>query len=198
VADRTGLPFLFGTRREPDRSLDAQLAALRPGDVVTYCFHGRPEGIIEDGYVRDCVWAARERGVLFDVGHGIASFSFDVAEAAIADGFYPDTISSDFYRRHLGVAPVHDLPRTLSKLIAVGMPEEKAFARSTARPAEILRLQDDTGSLAAGSCADLAVLGWRPDAAPLCDSLGVERPGGCWEPVMSVRAGSVLKPEIPT
>jgi dihydroorotase len=192
VADRTGLPFLFGTRREPDRSLDAQLAALRPGDVVTYCFHGRSEGLLKDGHVRDSVWAARERGVLFDVGHGIASFSFEVAETAIADGFYPDSLSSDFYQRHLGLEPIHDMPRTLSKLVAVGMPEEEAFARATARPAEILRLQDEAGSLCPGSCADLTVLNWNPDPAVLCDSLGVERPGGCWESVLTVRTGRVV------
>ena len=192
VADRTGLPFLFGTRREPDRSLDDQLAALRPGDVVTYCFHGRAEGLLENGRVRDSVWAARERGVLFDLGHGIASFSFETAETAIADGFYPDSLSSDFYRRHLGVEPIHDMPRTLSKLIAVGMPGSEAFARATSKPAEILRLQDEIGSLSPGSCADLAVLRWVPDAPVHCDSLGVERPGGCFEPTLTVRAGRVF------
>ena len=195
VADRTDLPFLFGTRREPDRSLDAQLAALRPGDVVTYCFHGRAESLLQGSRVRDSVWAARERGVLFDVGHGVASFSFEVAEAAVADGFYPDSLSSDFYRAHLGVEPIHDMPRTLSKLIAVGMPEEEAFTRATAKPAEILRLQDETGSLSTGSCADLAVLKWNPSAPVHCDALGVERPGGCWEPVLTIREGRVVNRE---
>ncbi len=73
-------------------------------------------------------------------GHGMGSFGFRGAEHALAQGFLPDTISTDRYRRHLGVSPRHDLPRTLSKLLAAGMPEPVAFLRVTARPAAILGL----------------------------------------------------------
>jgi dihydroorotase len=194
AASEAGLPLLFGPRRANDWALEEQLARLRPGDVVTYCFSDCPEGLLDGDRVRDAVWVARERGVLFDVGHGMGSFSFRVAERAIAQGFLPDAISKDRYQRHLDLAPRHDLPRTLSKLLAVGMTERDAFARVTARPAEVLGLADEAGALTPGTCADLAVLAWNPAATPLRDTSGAERPGGVWEPVLTVRAGAVIRP----
>lgn len=195
AAERTGRPLLFGSRRDPDWPLPEQLAWLRPGDVFTYCLTGQPEGILEDGEggrVRDAVWEARERGVLFDAAHGMASFSFEVAERAMAQGFLPDTISTDYYRRHVGAVPPHHLPRTLSKLIAAGMPEREAWSRVTARPAALLGLSGEVGTLAPGACADLAVLAWDPSAGPLRDVTGAERQGGSWEPILTVRAGSIV------
>lgn len=191
IAERTGLPLLFGSRRNPDRPLPGELERLRAGDVLTYCFHPNA-GLVHAGRVIDEVWAARERGVLFDVGHGMASFSFAVAETALAQGFLPDTISSDQYCRHVGAVPQHDLARTFSKLIAVGMPEKEALARVTLRPAEVLGLAGEIGTLSPGACADLTVLRCNLNASPLCDPAGIERPGGCWEAVFTVRAGAVV------
>ncbi len=145
AAQETGLPLLFGPRRADDWALADQLPRLRPGDVVTYCFTDCPEGLLAGDRVRDAVWAARERGIRFDVGHGMGSFSFRVAERAIAEGFLPDAISTDRYQKHLGLSPRHDLPRTLSKLLAAGMAEPDAFARATARPAAILGLDGEIG-----------------------------------------------------
>ena len=192
AADRTDRPLLFGSRTAPDFPLAEQLEWLRPGDVVTYCFRNDVDRIVSDGRVLDEVWKAQERGVLFDVGHGMNSFHFEVAEGAIAEGFLPDTISTDQYLRHVGSHPQHDLPRTLSKLIAAGMSEADVLPRVTVRPAELLGLSGEVGTLAPGACADLAVLGWNPDALPLCDVAGVSRPGGCWEPLLTVRAGQLV------
>jgi len=195
AADRGGgLPLLFGSRRETDVSLDDQLARLRPGDVVTYCYSGTPENILDDrtGRVRGSVRAARDRGILFDIGHGMASLDFRIAEAAIADGFPPDTISTDQYRRHVGSNPQHDLSRTISKLIAAGMPELEAFGAATWRPAGVLGLATEIGTLMPGSAADLCALRWNPDAAPLVDTEGASRPGGCWEAAFVVRGGVVV------
>ena len=192
AAHETGLPLLFGPRRADDWALGEQLPLLRRGDVVTYCFTDCPEGLLAGDRVRDEVWAARERGIHFDVGHGMGSFSFRVAERAIAEGFLPDAVSTDRYQRHLGLAPRHDLPRTLSKLLAAGMTEPDAFARATARPAEILGLGGEAGTLAPGAPADLAALAWNPAAPPLRDTSGTERPGGVWEPVLTVRAGTLI------
>jgi dihydroorotase len=189
---RSGRPLLFGPRRHPDWSFDEQLDLLRPGDVVTYCYHAMPENLLVDGRVRDSAWAARERGVLFDLGHGMGSFSFPVAEAAVAQGFLPDTISTDRYRKHLELSPRHDLPRTLSKLLAVGLSEAQAFAAVTSRPAAVLGLDGQAGTLAPGAPADLVALAWNPEAAPLRDVAGLERPGGAWEPRLTVRAGVVV------
>lgn len=194
ASDLSGRPLLFGPRRGiDDFPLDEQLTLLRRGDVVTYCFHPDSQGLVHEGRVRDCVWKARERGVLFDIGHGMGSFDFTVAETAIREGFLPDTISTDGYLRHVGANPVHDLPRTMSKLIAAGMLEADAFARVTTRPAEIIGLAGEIGTLAPGSCADLSVIQWNANAAPLVDTTGATRPGGCWEPVITVRKGEVVE-----
>jgi dihydroorotase len=194
VAGRTGKPLLFGPRRGiDDFDLADQLPLLRPGDVVTYCYHGMRQSIVADGRVRDCAWRARERGVLFDVGHGAGSFHFSVAEAAIGQGFPPDAISTDVQAGHVGQVPPHDLPRVLSKLIAIGMTEIDALARVTARPAGILGLSPRIGRLAAGAVADMAVLRFNDKAAPLLDTAGVSRPGGSYEVLLVIRAGRVIK-----
>ncbi len=198
AAQRTGKPLLYGARIETGECpLSEQLDLLRRGDVVTYCFRDSVQSVVSGGRVIDAAWKARERGVLFDIGHGMSSFDFDVAEAALADGFPPDTISTDFYRRHVESVPRHDMARTMSKLIAAGMPETEAFSCGTAAPAAALGLSGEIGSLAPGACADLAVLRWDPDAAPLADVKGATRPGGCWEPVLTVRAGEVVGPPTP-
>ena len=199
AAGRTGRPLLFGTRMDPDWPLDKQLPLLRAGDVVTYCFNPLPEGLVRDGRVRACVREARNRGVLFDIGHGMASFSFPVAEAAIGEGFWPDTISSDQYHRHVGSRPQHDLALTVSKVIAAGMPEGEAFRRATLRPAEVLGLDGEIGSLRPGTCADLVVLERAEggDSVALRDVDGVERHGVRWEPRLTVRSGEAVASTIP-
>ena len=189
AAEACGRPILYGARWEEDWPLADQLELLRPGDVVTYCLNSFTQGMTDHGSVRPCVWEARERGILFDAGHGMRSFSFPVAEAMFAEGFLPDTVSTDQYNKHVGSEPQHDLPRTLSKLIAAGMEETDAFERSTARPAQHLGLGGEVGTLAVGACADIAVLHWDDAAAPLMDVHGEQRPGGCWEAIQTVRAG---------
>ncbi len=193
VAERMGKPLLYGMRNPPDWPIAEQLALLRPGDVVTYIFRDGPWSIVgNDGRVLPEVREARQRGVLFDACHGMQSFSFRVAEAAFADGFYPDTISTDQYAKHVGSQPQHDLPRTMSKFLAAGMPEHEVFARVGARPAEILWLAGEVGTLAPGACADLTLLAHNDSAAPLVDCHGAQRAGDCWEATLVVRAGKVV------
>ena len=188
AADRAGVPVLLGTRMDDDWSLSDQLAQLRAGDVVTYCYHPRAQGLVEGGNLRAGVGRARERGVLFDVGHGMNSFSYAVAERALAHGFAPDTISSDQYVRHVGSQPRHDLALTMSKMIAAGMAETDAFAAVTSRPAQVLGLEGEVGTLAPGACADLVALSSRP-RFQLEDTQGAVRIGARWAPLLVVRGG---------
>ena len=194
AAERSGRPILYGPRFQRDFPLQEQLPHLRAGDLVTYTFCFLEDNIIAGGKVRPEVREARERGVLFDGCHGMQSFSFAHAEAAMAEGFYPDTVSTDQYNRHLGSDPPHDLPRTMSKFLAAGMPETEVLARATARPAELLGLKGEAGTLAAGACADLALLKWNEEGR-LRDCRDIERPGGCWEPLATVRAGRLVRPD---
>jgi predicted amidohydrolase len=118
--------------------------------------------------------AARARGVIFDVGHGTAAYDAETARIAIAEGFPPDTVSSDLYVAHLARPVRHDLPAVISQLVAAGLPERDAFAAATFRPAALLGLAGEVGTLAPGACADLAVL---------------RRVEGDWEAVRTIRAG---------
>lgn len=194
AGEATDRPLLVGTRHAEDFPLDELLEQLRPGDVVTYCLHGLVDRIARDGRVLDCVWRARERGVLFDTGHGMGSFDFEVAETVISEGFLPDTISTDQYRRHVGSSPQHDLPLTVSKLLAVGLREEEAWPRITSRPAEILGLAGEVGTLAPDACADLVVLTEAKEEVPLRDVSGNERRGRIWSAEAVVRGGEVVTP----
>ena len=195
AAERTGRPILYGPRREPsDWPLAEQLELLRPGDVLTYCFHSDAESIVANGRVVDSAWRARERGILFDLGFGIGTPDLGVAPDAVRDGFLPDTISSDVFKRHLGWDPPHDLPRTISRMIAIGMPETEALRRATLRPAEVLGLAGEVGTLAPGASADIAVLRRNRDSVPLANVEGEVRSGPWLEPVLTVRAGRIVRP----
>ena len=176
AAERSGKPLLYGPRETVDWPLADQLAQLRPGDVVTYCYMKTKNVMESRTRVHPAAREARDRGVLFDVGHGTAAYDQEVARAAIADGFPPDTISSDMYAAHLGRAPRHDLPRVISKLVEAGLPERDAFAAATVRPAAVLGLAGEVGTLAPGACADLAVL---------------RQSEGVWQAVRTFRAGLV-------
>jgi dihydroorotase len=136
------------------------LAQMRPGDVVTHCFHGNGGGLLDEGgRVWPEAFAARARGIHFDVGHGAGSFTWRVARAALAQGFPPDTISSDIHA-HNHAGPVHDLPRTLSKLLHLGMPLHDVIAAATARVGEHLArvAPPGLGTLAPYAPGDLSLL----------------------------------------
>jgi len=197
IADICNVPMLYGNRWDPyDWPISDQLDLLRPNDVLTYCFHDGPNGIVENGKVIDSAWRARERGVLFDIGHGMSSFNFPTAEFAIDDGFMPDTISTDQYVRHVGSAPQHDLPHTLSKLIAAGLSHESAFERVTRRPAAALGMGEQIGTLKVGSVADITVLQWNDRTKiPLQDVDGNKRPGGFYKAALTLREGHPIFPQ---
>lgn len=186
VAEQTELPLLYGMRRPEDWPLKDQLNRLRARDIVTYCFRREPHCIVENDRVLPCIRDARERGILFDVGHGMASFSFDVAAAAIGDGFLPDTISTDLQNRHVGSSPAHNLPLVMSKLHAAGMSEADVFAAVTRTPAQLI--QPDAGQLMPDSPADITVLK-RVEEQHLTDALGQTRTATMWVPQLVIRAG---------
>jgi len=168
VADATGVPIAVHVSVAPP-SLAEVLDLLGPGDIVTHCFNPHSQGILgADGCVLQEVRDARERGVLFDVGHGAGSFTFDVARRALDDGFLPDTISTDLYYANIN-GPVWDLPTTMMKFLALGVPLEEVLRRVTCNPARILG-EPEIGTLAEGAPADIAVLSLEEGAYPLIDS----------------------------
>lgn len=134
------------------------LEELRPGDIVTHCFHGRGEGILDErGRVLGEARRAAARGVHFDVGHGRGSFAFAVARRALAQGFRPGTISSDLHVYNVD-GPVFDLATTMSKFLHLGLSLDEVVAMTTAAPAGALRGAAALGTLAPGAAADVTLL----------------------------------------
>ena len=147
VGETCGIPVMVHIGTAPPR-LDEVLDLLRPGDIVTHCASGiaAPLG--------PAVQKARARGVLLDIGHGSGAFAFDVLEAQLEAGLRPHTISTDLHARSVH-GPVFDLPTTMAKLLAAGLPLTEVIAATTIHPARALNLPG--GTLLPGSPADLAV-----------------------------------------
>lgn len=184
AAQRADLPLFVGLRRPEDWPLADQLELLRGGDVVTYCYRRTPHCLVQEGTALSTGTVlpefldARQRGVLFDVGHGRGSFDFRTAEIAIAAGFPPDTISSDFQIGHLDETHSHGLPQVIAKLQAAGMSWETALAASTFRSAQLLSSSKQSpvvGELTVGSSADFVALSDPPTATELWDTSGHSR-----------------------
>ena len=156
AADRAGLPVMCHIDRPPPRYTDV-LKELRPGDVLTHCFKPFPNAPCHaDGRVKDACWEARERGVIFDIGHGKGSFDFGVAEAMLAGGFPPDIISSDVHVLCID-GPAYDNMETMSKFLCLGMDLAAIVRAVTVTPAMALK-RPDLADLSVGSTADATVM----------------------------------------
>ena len=145
---------------DPPPAVEEILGRLRPGDLLTHCFVPRGTASPPTPDRLELVRAARARGVLLDVGHGMGSFSFADAEALLAAGIEPDTISSDLHTGCLH-GPAYELLTVLSKLVAVGLPFDRALVAATDTPRRAFGLEPVTlggGGLRAPTGADLAVL----------------------------------------
>ncbi len=147
VAEACGVPVMVHVGVAPPPVAEV-LDLLRPGDIVTHCASGiaSPLGPAATG--------AYGRGVLFDIGHGSGGFAFDVAEAQLAAGIRPYSVSTDLHARSL-YGPAFDLPTTMAKLLAVGLSLDEVIAATTVSPARALGLS--AGTLAVGAPADIAV-----------------------------------------
>ena len=151
----------------PPPSYEEVLARLRPGDVLTHAFRPFPNTpATAQGTVKRVVLEARERGVLFDIGHGKGSFAFKTARAMLANGFYPDTISSDVHALCID-GPAFDQVTTMSKFLCMGMPLPDVVAASTVNAAMALR-RPELGSLKPGSAGDATLISIPARPVRLC------------------------------
>jgi dihydroorotase len=176
----------------PPVPLAELLALLRPGDVVSHFLHGRGHGILDEkGKVSRDVRAARERGVVFDVAHGRMHVNFPVVRAAFAEGFYPDTISSDLTSG--GAAGcVKDLPTTMGKFLSLGMPLADVVRAVTAAPAKVIGRAGKLGTLTPGAVADVAVYDLQEGSFDYEDAHGQHITGRHrFVPTLTLRAGEV-------
>ena len=158
--------------------MDEIAATLRAGDIITHCYTPQKPSILDDkGKLLTEVRKAKERGVIFDVGHASGHFDFDLVERAMGEGLLPDVISSDLHGRMTqpGFGIVGDLPTTLTKFIPLGLSFDQIIAGCTINAARAAGWQDRIGSLEVGREADIAVLQIVDERVALRDSTGKER-----------------------
>ena len=159
------------------------LNLLRPGDVMTHCYSGYPNmsgvgtNIVQDGKLLPAALAAKQRGVLFDVGHGGGSFDFTVAEVAIPGGCTPDTISSDMHVLSGNTPGMPFLPNVMSKFLAMGFTLEQVVSMATVAPATIINRAPKIGTLQVGAPGDVAIMELAEGPVTFVDTRGNTRDG---------------------
>jgi dihydroorotase len=178
--------------RLPERPYpDLILKMLRPGDIHTHVFAQQFPIVNRQGKVNDFMFAARDRGVCFDVGHGAASFWFRNAVPAWKDGFPPDSISTDLHMANIN-GPVLSMLNTMNKFLNMGMPLEEVIWRSTTVPAHLIH-RPALGNLSPGVEADVAVFR-RLEGNFSYTDCGKARMGGHQklECALTLRAGQIV------
>lgn len=194
AADAAGLPIMVHPQGAWCGSLDDILAVMQKGDILTHSFHGSSHGILDEaGRVRPAVHAAVERGIILDVGHGAGSFSWPVAETALAQELHPHTISSDLHLYNVN-GPVYDLANVMSKFLHLGLSLDEVVAKVTAVPAGVVRMPGRIGTLAPGAWGDAVVFELREGTFQLVDSQRQVRTATrSLEPVAVVKGGRLYR-----
>jgi dihydroorotase len=176
AADECGLPLMVHIAIAPP-SVEEVLRLMRPGDILTHCFTGQTMRLLDDaGAVREAARQARDAGIIMDIGHGAGSFSFASAETLMASGYRPDTISSDVHQESIH-GPMFDMPTVLSKFLCLGMGLPDVLAAATTRPAEVLGMAGQIGTLAPGALADIALFRVQQGRFTFYDIHGQPREG---------------------
>src|ERR1700686_1293400 len=172
------------------------LDLLRPGDVLTHSYSGAPNlsgaftNIVQDGRLLPAALSAKQRGVIFDVGHGGGSFDFTVAEVAIPGGCTPDTISSDIHVFSGNTPGVPFLPNVMSKFMAIGYTLEQVVTMTTTAPAKIINRAPKIGTLQIGAPGDVAIMELVEGPVSFVDTRNNKRDGKAYlKPVQTVING---------
>jgi dihydroorotase len=192
AADQSGSRLMVHVSGTPI-PLPEVLEYLGPGDISTHAFNGNPESILDGrGKVRPEVRAAAERGVVMDVAHAGVHCDVEVVKAALEQGFFPDTISTNIHN-----APpdrtVYLMNDLVSKFHALGLSLNDAVAAATSRPAQVLGLQESLGSLAPGMAADAAVFELREGRFAWQDMAGhMVRGDKRLDTYLTVRDGAIV------
>jgi dihydroorotase len=175
------------------------LDLLRPGDILTHSYSGAPNlagaftNIVQDGRLLPAALAAKRRGVVFDIGHGGGSFDYTVAEAAIAQGCPPDTISSDIHVVSGNTPGMPYLTWVMSKFLGLGFTLEQVVAMATVNPAKVINRAPKLGTLQIGAPGDIAIMELVEGPVSFVDTRNNARNGRAYlKPVQTVTAGVVF------
>ena len=156
ASDKLGKPLMSHIDKPPP-TIEEVLQCLGAGDILTHCFRPHPnDPVTTSGSVKKEVLAARDRGVVFDVGHGRGALGFGSATKMMELGFDPDVISSDVHSQSIE-GPAHNLLHVMSKFMALGMSFEKVIEKTTIAPARAID-QTDLGHLGVGALGDVTIL----------------------------------------
>ncbi len=187
----------FGSADPPLSLEKLVLEKLRPGDIYTHMYGGGGAGreavIDQNGVLRPGVLQAQEKGIIFDVGHGGASFLWPIAMPAFEQGLKPDVISTDLHQGSAN-AGMRNMLNVMSKFINMGMSLEEVILRASWKPAQVIN-RTELGHLSEGMEADIAVLRMREGEFGFVD---VRPPGNMLtgkyklEGEMTLRAGRIL------
>ncbi len=170
VADKVGMPLMVHIDHPPP-SYEDVISIMRPGDILTHAFRPFPNTPANaQGKVKPEVIKARERGVIFDIGHGKGSFAFQTARAMLANGFQPDTISSDVHALCIN-GPAFDQVTTMSKFLCMGMPLGDVIKASTVNAAMAMK-RPELGTFKVGSAGDATLLTVQEGAFDYVDVVG--------------------------
>ncbi|HXJ95065.1 MAG TPA: amidohydrolase family protein, partial [Terriglobia bacterium] len=178
--------------RPPERSYaELILKKMRPGDIHTHVFAQQFPIILPDGKLNPIMEEARQRGVIFDVGHGAGSFWFRNAAPAVQQGFLPDSISTDLHEHSMLNAAI-SMANVMSKFLAMGVPLADVIRRSTLNPAREIH-RPELGTLSVGAEADVAVFQLLQGRFSYSDNGDARLDGNSkLEPLMTIRAGRIL------
>ena len=193
AASKTDRP-LFVECHLPQYSLKDQLAHMRPGDIITHSYENIDERlpvVDENGKLRPFVLQAKERGVLFDVGHGGAGFWFDQAVPAFEQGLWPNSFGTDLHRFSMN-AGMKNMLNVMSKFLNMGMPLKEVLLRGSWKPAQSIK-REDLGNLDVGAVADIALLGVETGDFGFVDAGGNRIMGNQkLEAALTVRGGKIV------
>jgi dihydroorotase len=228
IAREAGLPLYIhlgqlwpeadGVSIDPDEVVEALVPLMEEGDILAHPFTRHPGGFISNatGAVHPVVWAALDRGVTIDVGHG-SHFSFDMARLVLEAGIRPHTLGADMHGYNVRVPDVSDqaqrsgnpffgvapfsLHNAMSKLLALGMTLPEIIATVTINPAKMIGMTDTIGSLRVGREADVSVMQCLSGRFDLWDNSGVHVVASeMLVPAFALRAGvrhDVTSPLVP-
>lgn len=179
----------------PQFSLEDQLKKMRPGDIITHSFERVSERMpVTDsstGAVRPFVLAAKQRGVLFDLGHGGAGFWFSVAVPAMKNGLPPNTFGTDLHRFSIN-AGMKDMLNVMSKYLTMGMKLDDVIQTATWNAARAIK-HEELGNLSEGSPADVAVIRIRDGKFGYVDAGGNTIEGNKkLEAELTLRGGNIV------
>jgi dihydroorotase len=181
-------------------NLSDLLDLLRAGDILTHSYSGAGNNTVQNGKLLPAALAAKQRGVIIDVGHGGGSFDFTVCEPAMQQGMPPDTISSDIHSVSINTPGYPALPWVMSKFLALGMALEDVVAKATIEPARIIGRVPGLGTLQIGASADIAIMDLVDGPVEFVDTRNNKRSGKSkLVPVLTIRAGRPFgRPPLPT